>query len=87
MDFGSKKSSLVVLGITAAILSRMLFVFLEDPEGPNLLVVAGTAAFVYLVSLASFFSLPTTAFAGAKRLLPLIAIQVLIIAGLYLLLR
>lgn len=50
-----QKTSLIVLGITSLILSRLMFSFFDDPEGPNLLIVVGMASFVYLLSLAAYF--------------------------------
>ncbi len=35
----SKKTSLLILGTTSVVCSRVMFSFFNDPEGPNLLVV------------------------------------------------
>jgi hypothetical protein len=40
----------VGLGVWALLLSRVIFVFLDDPEGPNLVVVVGTAIVLYLTT-------------------------------------
>jgi uncharacterized membrane protein HdeD (DUF308 family) len=51
MNFNSKKTTLVILGIVSLILSRVVFFFINDPEGPNLVVVIGLAAIIYTISL------------------------------------
>ncbi len=48
---GSKKTLLVFLGLTSVGFGRGLFLFLDDPEGPNLLVVLGMAVILYVSSL------------------------------------
>jgi hypothetical protein len=47
MYFKSKKTSLLILGITSIICSRTMFVFFDDPEGPNLLIVFVAALVLY----------------------------------------
>ena len=81
MDFNSKRTSLVILGATAIICSRMLFFFLDDPEGPNLLVVAGLAIGVYILSCTAYLVNPARA-KGIKRLAVAICIQILSIIAL-----
>lgn len=39
----------VILGIVALICSRVIFMFIDDPEGPNLLIVFGLAVPIYVV--------------------------------------
>jgi len=80
-----KHISLVILGITALICSRALFVFFNDPEGPNLLVVLVTAAMVYAASLATYMFLPVKI--ENKKLVVAVLAQPLVVAGLYLALR
>lgn len=81
----TKKSSLLILGITAILCSRAMFAFFDDPEGPNLLVVMVAAAIVYSVSLVAYtFNTSTTAL---KKLLVAISAQILFVTGLYLLLK
>lgn len=46
----SKKISLLILFITSLVCSRTMFLFFNDPEGPNLLVVTGVAVIVYFLS-------------------------------------
>ena len=49
MPFNSKKTPLIILAIIALISSRVIFTFVNDPEGPNLLIVLVLAAFIYAV--------------------------------------
>lgn len=81
MFFKSKKTSLLLLGVTSIVISRVLFLFFNDPEGPNLLIVIGTAVFVYLLSLAPY--LFRSSATELKRLLWAIFIQILLVIGLY----
>ncbi len=81
MVFKSTKISLLILGITAVLCSRLLFFFFNDPEGPNFLIVIGLAAVVYVISLAPFaFGSPANV---PKRFLLAISVQILVVVGLY----
>jgi hypothetical protein len=80
--FKSKKISLVILAATAIICSRMLFFFFNDPEGPNLLIVASFALAVYLLSSAIYIFGPSQ-INGVKRLSAVIGIQILSVIALY----
>ena len=82
MYFKSKKISLLMLGVTAIICSRMLFFFFNDPEGPNLLIVAAFAMAVYLLSIAVYVFSPSK-IKGLKRLSLAICIQILSVIGIY----
>jgi hypothetical protein len=46
-----KKIALPLLGLGSLILSRIVFMFINDPEGPNLLIVIVLAAIIFAVSL------------------------------------
>ena len=46
--------SWVGLATLALLLSRVIFVFLDDPEGPNLVVVIGTAIILYVATAAVY---------------------------------
>ncbi len=85
MSFTSKRTSLIILAITALTCSRTMFAFINDPEGPNLLIVTVLAAIVYGLSLAVY--VPNFSITGPKKLLLAIFIQVLIVASLYLVLN
>lgn len=79
MNFQSKKTALVILGITALVLSRVLFFFFHDPEGPNLVVVIGMAVIMYLLSLVSYlFNL-----SNRKKFLLGIFVQLVVMIGVY----
>lgn len=80
-----KKSSLLILVVTAVVFARGMFTFIDDPEGPNLLVVMGTALVVYLISLV--ISLPFLSTADSKSVIPVVLIQMGVVAGLYFLLQ
>ncbi len=82
MYFRSKKISLIVLGVTAIICSRMLFFFFNDTDGPNLLMVTGLAIAVYFLSLAAYL-FGASQMKGLRRLSVVICIQVLSVIGLY----
>ena len=75
----SKKTTLIILGITAIVCSRASFFFVNDPEGPNLLIVIGAAVILYVVSLIAF----VFKFSNRLKLLLAILIQVIIVAVLY----
>ena len=83
-----KKISLVILGVTAILFSRAMFLFFNDPEGPNLLVVTGMAVIIYFLSLAVYLLYPSTLpCRGPKKLLVVIFIQIIIAIGFYFLLN
>lgn len=46
-----KNIQLLILILTSVVVSRTVLISLEDPEGPNLLVVGFVAMFIYLASL------------------------------------
>ncbi len=83
MYFKSKRITFLILGITSILSSRLLFFFFDDPEGPNLLIVMVMAGFIYAVSLFLYTRNSLLQFAGLKRLLVLIFIQVLLVTILY----
>jgi hypothetical protein len=53
-----KKSTLLLLAIASLGLSRIVFLFIHDPEGPNLVVVLGLALIIFLVSLGIYSLVP-----------------------------
>jgi len=81
MDLRSRKTSLVILAVTALVLSRILFALFNDPEGPNLLIVVVAAAVVYLISLGAYLWYKSGG--GAKRFLLAFFVQMVVVAGLY----
>jgi hypothetical protein len=81
MNFTSKKTSLIILGVESLLVSRGMFSLFNDPEGPNLLIVVGTAAILYFLSLMPyFFNLSTP---GLKRFLLSFSIQIIAATSLY----
>ncbi len=85
MNFNSKKTSLIILGITSLLISRLMFAFFDDPEGPNLLVVFGMAAILYVLSLAKYLFNSKTI--GREKLLLTICIQIIIATVFYFFLK
>lgn len=91
--FNLKKTSLAVLGMTSLVCSRVMFLFINDPEGPNLLVVVVMAAILYILSLgvyALIFSKkdisPSTP-AGVSKFPRILLIQILVTIIFYFYLR
>jgi hypothetical protein len=85
MNLNSKKISLLILGITSLVFSRVMFLFFNDPEGPNVLVVIGMAVIIYFLSLAIYlFKFSNN---NSKKLLLAICIQIVITAGFYFFLK
>lgn len=83
MNFNSKKTFLITSAITAVIFSRLMFVFFDDPEGPNLLVVFVMALFIYAISFIVhkfFFSNKLNSY---NQFLILILVQFITIIILY----
>jgi hypothetical protein len=78
-----KKTSLLILGITSIVCSRVMLVSFNDPEGPNLLIVTVMAVLVYSVSLIAYLSNLSI----PKKLLLAIFIQIIVVTGLYLSLK
>ena len=76
-------SPLIILGITSLVCSRVLFLSFNDPEGPNLLIVTVAAAVIHGVSLAVYAYGPFTTQNDFKKLLIIICIQTLVVAGFY----
>jgi hypothetical protein len=87
MHFKSRIGSLLLLAATALACSRAVFAFFRDPEGPNLVVVIGLAAFIYLPSLVFYLSNAVRALPRLSRLLVAIFIQLIVSFGFYIVLR
>jgi hypothetical protein len=64
-----------------------MFALFHDPEGPNLLVVIGMAAVIYLVSSAVYLSGVYPSLTGFKRTSVTMLIQIFVATGIYLGLR
>jgi len=87
MYFNFTNGSLLILAITAVMCSRAMFAFFRDPEGPNLLVVTGMAAVIYLLASAVYLSNFFPSLTGYKRSSTTIFIQIFLAAGFYFCLR
>lgn len=95
MYFKSKKISLLILGVTAFVCARAMFYFIDDPEGPNLLIVTVLAIILYMLSLATYSSnplarkvfqyFPLVSRPGLTQLLLALFVQILIVFFLLLL--
>ncbi len=84
MNTNSKKTSQVILAVTALILSRLLFALFNDPEGPNLLIVVVMAVILYLASLIPQVFRRATEQGRQKKLVLGLFIQIVIVVVLYL---
>lgn len=92
-----KKTLLLVLGITSVACSKIMFLFFDDPEGSNLLVVILMAATIYFVSLALYLYNPVTknllqsfslnSLTGLRKVLIVLCIQILLTTIFYFCLR
>ncbi len=77
----SKKTSLIILGATSLVGSKVFFSLINDPEGPNLLVVVVMAAIIYSVSLAAYlYPSQNTSY---KKLFLAILVQVGVVAVMH----
>ena len=81
MPLKSKRTSLLLLVVTALVCSRALFFFFHDPEGPNLLIVTVLALILYSASFIAWRFIPATT--ASKKLFFGICTQLLIVTGLY----
>lgn len=78
MNLTSKKASFIILSMTSLVCSRVSFVFLDDSEGPNLLIVVGMAAIIYTVSVTISSLLP---WINPQKILMTILVQILFATG------
>jgi len=76
MQFNPSLLPLPVLAITATAISRAVFALWRDPEGPNLVVVAGAALLIFLISGAFHSSSLLCSMGGRDRLLTAVLVQV-----------
>jgi len=82
MNLTSKRTTLIILGVSAILCSRAMFAFFNDPEGPNLLIVTVMAAVLYFLSLGAYL----LNLSLVKKLVLAIVIQIIIVTSLYFLL-
>lgn len=84
MPVKSKNIQPVILGVMSVICSRTMFVFIDDPEGPNLLVVTVLAIVVYFLSLGVSLLIPASAVSvHLKKVVFSIAVPIVVVTGLY----
>ena len=72
-----KNWSLVILMITAFACSRSVFAAINDPEGPNLLIVSVLAVVLFLPSSAAYLSTFRPSLAGFKRISAAVLVQII----------
>lgn len=82
-----------MLGVTAVVCSRTMFIYFDDPEGPNLLVVMVAAAIIYFLSLAAYLFNPVakntlqdlslSTSIGFKSFIFVLIIQIIITTAFY----
>lgn len=85
--FNLKKSSLIILAVTATACSRVMFALFDDPEGPNLLIVTVMALIVYFLSLGVNKYYPLVKEEGSKKVLSIVIVQIIIVTVFYLFLN
>lgn len=79
-----KKTYLFVLALTATICSRTMLAFIDDSEGPNLLVVFVIAFVIYFLSLATYIFSPLSSIkTDIKISVVIVLIQILFTGVLY----
>ncbi len=49
------KKSLFILAVASLLCSRLIFAFIKDPEGPNLLIVAVLGVVIFALFLAAYY--------------------------------
>jgi hypothetical protein len=76
-----RATSHVINAITALITSRAMFAFIDDPEGPNLLIVTVLALIIYFASLSAHLILKNSSYLR-KTLLALL-IQIILASNIY----
>lgn len=68
--------------------SRGMFAFIDDPEGPNLLIVTVLAVFIYFMSFPVYrHNVLSSKVTESKRVILTIIAQVLLTASIYVVLQ
>lgn len=84
MNSKHTRASLLFLVLTSFICSRSIFYFIDDPEGPNLLVVTGMAFILYFLSSILYsFAISSLSRKGINRIVLIISIQILLAVTFY----
>ena len=77
MKFTSQKNSLLILGVTAFVCSKGMFLSFNDPEGPNLLIVTVMAALTFGFSFLVYRF--ARRFSPVRRIILAIAAQIIFV--------
>ncbi len=85
MNPSHKKASLITLGLTSLTLSRAWFALINDPEGPNLLIVIVLAAILFVIARATFKPL-SVKWGSLKGVATAIGVQIVVGVLLYMVL-
>ncbi|MBL8158797.1 hypothetical protein JNK62_04655 [bacterium] len=84
MSLESRKVQSLILFLTALVCSRTMFVSFNDPEGPNLLVIAVGAVVICAASwIANRFVPAISRSKGIAKILLMIAVQAVVTTILY----
>lgn len=78
MGYLSNKIQLLILSATAALISRTVLALFDDPEGPNLLVVAVAAVLLYAPSVVVYIFSRRWIRSNPMRLIVAIVAQLLL---------
>ncbi len=87
MYINLKKTHALILGVTSLVCSRTFFTLINDPEGPNLLIVVVLALVVYLVSVAAYVYYPSVKPDSPKKFFVSLFVQVVFVSVLFFCLR
>jgi hypothetical protein len=80
-----KRAALLALGIASLVYARMMFMFIDDPEGPNLLVVVVMAVLISSLSLGAYALIPKSS--RHKKTPMVFLLQALIAIGIWICIR
>ena len=87
MHLKFKKTHLLILGVTSLVCSRTFFALINDPEGPNLLIVVVLALIVYFLSLLGYIYYPSVKPDSPNKLLVSLFVQMAFVSIIYFCLR
>lgn len=86
MNIPASTRSIVLLAAISLVVSRGTLALFDDPEGPNVLVVVLGAVALFVPSMIFVLS-SRIALTGYKKLAAAVVLQIVLAAGLYLVLR
>lgn len=73
------------MGITSLLSTRVLFFIMNDPEGPNVLILTAMTTIIYFLTI-GIYSLKFP-FIGLRKLFLVFLIQIVFVIGFYFWLR